>query len=99
MWSCLHPSEAGPEWVHIKIPLDTETPRLCSTLQASNCEGLLTPGGRERRRVIAAAKPARPGKTVVILKNGKAAATTHDLLFTFGTGSRERFCVLMSFFS
>jgi hypothetical protein len=42
--------------------------------------------------------PARPGKTVVILKNGKAAAATHELLFTFGTGRPERSCVFMGFF-
>src|SRR5262249_55026598 len=42
--------------------------------------------------------PTRPGKTVVILKNGQAAAQTHDLLFTFGTGRSERACVFMRFF-
>src|SRR5262249_27388757 len=42
--------------------------------------------------------PTTPGKTVVIFKNGKAAAKTHDLLFTFGTGRSERACVFMGFF-
>jgi hypothetical protein len=42
--------------------------------------------------------PTRPGKTVVIMKNGQAAAQTHDLLFTFGTGRSERACVFMGFF-
>jgi hypothetical protein len=42
--------------------------------------------------------PTRPGKTVVIFKNGKAAAKTLDLLFTFGTGRSERSCVFMDFF-
>jgi hypothetical protein len=42
--------------------------------------------------------PTHPGKTVLILKNGKAAAQTHDLLFTFGTGRSERACVFMNFF-
>jgi hypothetical protein len=42
--------------------------------------------------------PTRPGWTVVVLKNGKAATRTHDLLFTFGTGRPERACVFMSFF-
>jgi hypothetical protein len=39
-----------------------------------------------------------PGKTVVILKVAKAAAKSHDLYFTFGTGKPERSCVFMSFF-
>lgn len=42
--------------------------------------------------------PTRPGKTVLIFKIGKAAAQTHDLLFTFGTGRPERACVFQSFF-
>jgi hypothetical protein len=42
--------------------------------------------------------PTRPGKTVVILKVGQAAAEAHDLLFTFGAGRAERACVFMNFF-
>lgn len=42
--------------------------------------------------------PTTPGKTVVILKIGKAAAKTHDLSFTFSTGSSERACVFQDFF-
>jgi hypothetical protein len=42
--------------------------------------------------------PTRPGWTIVILKNGKAAAKTGDLFFTFGTGRPERACVFMNFF-
>lgn len=42
--------------------------------------------------------PTRPGKTVVILKVAKAAAKSHDLYFTFGTGKPERSCVFMHFF-
>jgi hypothetical protein len=40
----------------------------------------------------------RPGKTVVILKVAKAAARSHDLYFTFGTGKQERSCVFMHLF-
>ena len=39
-----------------------------------------------------------PRQTVVILKVAKAAATSHDLYFTFGTGKPERACVFMPFF-
>jgi hypothetical protein len=39
-----------------------------------------------------------PRKTVVILKVAKAAAISHDLYFTFGTGKPERACVFMPFF-
>jgi hypothetical protein len=42
--------------------------------------------------------PTRTGWTVVIYKIGRAAAETHDLLFTFGTGRPERACVFMDFF-
>jgi hypothetical protein len=42
--------------------------------------------------------PTSPGRTVVILKNGEAATETHDLLFTFGTGTPERACVFMGMF-
>ena len=42
--------------------------------------------------------PTSPGKTVVILKVAKAAATSGDLLYTFGTGRPERSCVFMGFF-
>jgi hypothetical protein len=42
--------------------------------------------------------PTSPGKTVVILKVARAAATSHDLYFTFGTGKPERACVFMPFF-
>jgi hypothetical protein len=40
----------------------------------------------------------KPGKTVVILKVAKAAARSHDLYFTFGTGKPERSCVFMRMF-
>jgi hypothetical protein len=39
-----------------------------------------------------------PRQTVVILKVAKAAAASHDLYFTFGTGKPERACVFMPFF-
>jgi hypothetical protein len=42
--------------------------------------------------------PTTPRKTVVILKVAKAAAKSHDLYFTFGTGKPERSCVFMNFF-
>jgi hypothetical protein len=42
--------------------------------------------------------PTRAAWTVVIYKIGKAAAKTHDLLFTFGTGRPERACIFMDFF-
>jgi hypothetical protein len=42
--------------------------------------------------------PTRPAWTVVIYKIGKAAARTHEVLFTFGTGRPERACVFMDFF-
>lgn len=48
-------------------------------------------GGLVRRAI-------KPGKTVVILKNGTAAGKAHDLYFTFGTGRKERACVFMPFF-
>jgi hypothetical protein len=40
----------------------------------------------------------RPGKTVIIFKVAKAAASSHDLFFTFGTGKPERSCVFMHLF-
>jgi hypothetical protein len=42
--------------------------------------------------------PARPGRTVFILRVARAAARSHDLYFTFGTGKPERSCVFMHFF-
>lgn len=42
--------------------------------------------------------PTRPGWTVLILRVARAAATSHDLYFTFGTGKSERSCVFMHFF-
>lgn len=42
--------------------------------------------------------PTTPGKTVVLFMIGKAAAKTHDIFFTFGTGSSERTCVFKDFF-
>jgi hypothetical protein len=42
--------------------------------------------------------PTVPGKTVVILKVAKAAATSGDLYYTFGTGKSQRACVFMGFF-
>lgn len=42
--------------------------------------------------------PMQTAWTVVIYKIGRAAASTHDLLFTFGSGRRERACVFMEFF-
>jgi hypothetical protein len=54
-------------------------------VRASTFDGLLS-------------SPITPGKTVVILKVGEAAAKTQDLSFTFGTGSSERICVFKDFF-
>ncbi|MDZ7957491.1 MAG: hypothetical protein RMY34_06240 [Aulosira sp. DedQUE10] len=42
--------------------------------------------------------PTSPGKTVLLFMIGKAAAKTHDIAFTFGTGSAERECVFKDFF-
>jgi hypothetical protein len=42
--------------------------------------------------------PTVPGRTVVILKVAKAAASSGDLFYTFGTGRLERSCVFMGFF-
>lgn len=42
--------------------------------------------------------PTTPGKTVLLFMIGKAAAQTHDLSFTFSTGSSERECVFKDFF-
>ncbi|WP_339378043.1 hypothetical protein [Calothrix sp. NIES-2100] len=42
--------------------------------------------------------PTTPRKTVLLFMIGKAAATTHDIAFTFGTGSSERECVFKDFF-
>jgi hypothetical protein len=60
-----------------------QVPRIA--VKASNFDGLLS-------------SPITPGKTVVILKVGKAAAKTHDLYFTFGTGSTNRVCIFKDFF-
>jgi hypothetical protein len=42
--------------------------------------------------------PTTPGKTVLLLMIGKAAAQIHDISFTFSTGSSERECVFKDFF-
>lgn len=42
--------------------------------------------------------PIVPGKTVVLFLIANAAAKTHDISFTFGTGSSERACVFKDFF-
>jgi len=42
--------------------------------------------------------PTVPGKTVLIFQIEKAAATSGDILFTFGTGRDERACVFKDFF-
>lgn len=64
-------------------PLTLQAPRIAT--QASTFEGLLS-------------SPAKPGKTVFILKIGEAAIKTQDILFTFGTGSEDRICVFKDFF-
>ncbi|MBD2774776.1 peroxidase family protein [Iningainema tapete] len=60
-----------------------QVPRIA--VKSSNLDGLLF-------------VPTTPGKTVVIFKVGEAAAETHDISFTFGTGSPERACVFQDFF-
>ncbi len=42
--------------------------------------------------------PTRAGQTVIILKIGRAAAQTGDILFTFGSGGTDRVCVFKGFF-
>jgi hypothetical protein len=42
--------------------------------------------------------PTKPGWTVIIMKVAAAAASSGDLLYTFGTGKSERACVFMGFF-
>lgn len=42
--------------------------------------------------------PTRAGQTVVILKIGRAAKRTGNILFTFGTGGLDRVCVFQEFF-
>ena len=42
--------------------------------------------------------PMRAGRTVVILKVGRAASQTGSLRFTFGTGGPDRLCVFQDFF-
>jgi hypothetical protein len=42
--------------------------------------------------------PTRPGQTVILLKIGRAAAQTGDILFTFGSGGPDRVCVFKGFF-
>jgi hypothetical protein len=42
--------------------------------------------------------PTTPGKTVIIMKVGEAAAKTRDLNFTFSAGTEKRACVFKEFF-
>ena len=42
--------------------------------------------------------PTHAGQTIIILKIGKAAAQTGDILFTFSTGGADRACVFKEFF-
>ncbi|HBB35215.1 MAG TPA: hypothetical protein DDZ80_13655 [Cyanobacteria bacterium UBA8803] len=60
-----------------------QVPRIA--VQESTFDGLLS-------------SPITPGKTVIILEVGKAATKTHNLYFTFGTGTPERACVFKDFF-
>jgi hypothetical protein len=42
--------------------------------------------------------PTHAGHTIIILKIGRAAAQTGDILFTFSTGGTDRACVFKEFF-
>ncbi|NER28061.1 MAG: hypothetical protein F6J89_10615 [Symploca sp. SIO1C4] len=64
-------------------PLTPQVPRIAT--RSSNFDGLLS-------------YPTSAGQTVVIFKIGEAAAETHDISFTFGTGREERACVFQEFF-
>ena len=71
------------EEIFTSHPLTPQAPRIA--VKSSNFDGLLL-------------FPTTPGKTVVLFQIGKAAAKTHDINFTFGTGSPERACVFKEFF-
>lgn len=71
------------EEIFTQHPLTPQVPRIA--IKSSTFDGLLS-------------KPTQPGKTVIILKISKAAAQTHDISFTFGTGRAERACVFQEFF-
>lgn len=71
------------EEIFTSHPLTPQAPRIA--VRASTFDGLLS-------------FPTTPGKTVVLFQIGKAAAKTHDIYFTFGTGSPERSCVFKDFF-
>ncbi|MBA3921016.1 MAG: hypothetical protein H0X31_04595 [Nostocaceae cyanobacterium] len=63
--------------------LTPQVPRIA--IKSSTFDGMLS-------------SPTTPGKTVLLFMIGKAAAKTHDIAFTFGTGSSERECVFKDFF-
>ena len=71
------------EEIFTSHPLTPQAPRIA--VRASDFDGLL-------------GFPTTPGKTVVLFQIGKAAAKTHDINFTFGTGRSERSCVFKEFF-
>ncbi|MDY6900728.1 MAG: hypothetical protein SWZ49_22015 [Cyanobacteriota bacterium] len=71
------------EEIFTSNPLTPQVPRIA--VKASTFDGLLS-------------SPTVPGKTVVIFKIGEAAKQTHDINFTFATGSDERVCVFKDFF-
>ena len=60
-----------------------QVPRIA--VNSSNFDGLLS-------------FPTTPGETVIIHKIAEAAAKTHNIFFTFGTGTSERACVFKDFF-
>ncbi|MGB3757762.1 MAG: hypothetical protein WBA07_15515 [Rivularia sp. (in: cyanobacteria)] len=71
------------EEIFTSNPLTPQVPRIA--VKSSTFDGLLS-------------SPTIPGKTVVIFKIGEAAKETHDINFTFATGSSERVCVFKDFF-
>ncbi|MEO1375468.1 MAG: hypothetical protein AAFW70_14350 [Cyanobacteria bacterium J06635_10] len=71
------------EEIFTSNPLTPQVPRIA--VKSSTFDGLLS-------------SPTIPGKTVVIFKIGEAAKQTHDISFTFATGSDERVCVFKDFF-
>lgn len=71
------------EEIFTKHALTPQAPRIA--IKSSTFDGLLS-------------SPTTPGKTVVLLQIGKAAAKTQDIFFTFGTGSSNRACVFKDFF-
>ncbi len=71
------------EQIFTEHPLTPQAPRIA--IKSTTFDGMLS-------------SPTTPGKTVVLMQIGKAAAKTHDIFFTFGAGSSERACVFKDFF-